>query len=522
MSTGSLHSSEEKDKAQIAQSEYLADDQQSSDVVSPEEEKRIVRKIDYKLVPFLSLLYLLSFLDRVNIGQAKLDNLEKDLKLTGQQYNIALVLFFVGYVVTEAPSNVLLKRLRPSIYIPSLMVAWGIVMTLMGIVHNFEGLAAARFFLGLAESGLFPGLTLYLSMWYKRDEINVRIAIFFSSATLSGAFGGLLAYGLSQMHGIGGRPGWAWIFIIEGLLTFVVALVAPFMMDDFPDQAKFLTPPEKTFVIARLKKDQGAAGEAAFSWGHLAAACKDWRVWCYMFIYIGVAEPLYSLALFVPTIISGLGKFTRAESQLLSTPPYFLAFFITLASAYYSDRKKMRGLFNVFWMSLVVIGYAILLAVNPLQKPGVAYFALFLCVGGVAPSIACTISWLMVNVGPSYKRALASGMMFTLGNSGGIVSSLVYRAVEKPRYHTGHGVGLGFAAMAVILSLFLHLDYRRENARRNRVYGTPESYSDGGEIDVMTRSQTDPVLQKKLGLDGMTEKEIEALGDRHPLFRYFT
>ncbi|GAA5847715.1 hypothetical protein JCM3766R1_000741 [Sporobolomyces carnicolor] len=516
----SLHSSEEKEKHQISQSEYAADphDIQS---VTPEEEKRIVRKIDFKLVPFMSLLYLLSFLDRVNIGQAKLDNLERDLGLKGQQYNIALVLFFVGYVITETPSNVLIKRLRPSIYIPSLMVAWSICMTLMGLVHNFAGLAAARFFLGLAESGLFPGLCLVFSFWWKRDETNLRIAIFFSAATLSGAFGGLLAYGLSKMDGVGGKPGWAWIFIIEGLMTFVVACAAPFLMTDFPEQATFLTVREKAFVIARLKKDQGGAGEAGFSWSHITDACRDYRVWAYCLIYMGVAEPLYSLALFVPTIISSLGKFTRAESQLLSTPPYFLAFGITIASAFYSDRKKQRGLFNVFWMTVTVIGYAILLGINPREKPGVAYFALFLCVGGVSPSIPCTIAWLGVNVGPGFKRAMGSGMMFTCGNSMGIVSSLVYFAVDKPLYRRGHATGLGFAVMAVIVSLLLHLDYKRDNARRDRLFGRPEDYEDGSDIDATTRSQTDPVLQKKLGLEGMTASEIERLGDRHPLFRYF-
>ncbi|GAA6062195.1 hypothetical protein JCM10212_006476 [Sporobolomyces blumeae] len=520
MSTPSIHSNE-KEKAFVSQEEY-AGQQDIVPRLTPEQEKRLVRKIDWKLVPFLSLLYLLSFLDRVNIGQARLDHLEQDLGLKGNQYNVCLILFFVGYVVTETPSNVLIKRVRPSIYIPCLMVAWGIVMTLMGIVKGFTGLAVARFFLGLAESGLFPGICLYLTLWYKRSETNLRIALFFSSATLSGAFGGLLAYGISKMAGVGGKPGWAWIFIIEGLLTFVVACAAPFLMYDWPENAKFLTPAERVHVVRRLKADQGAAGEAGFSWSHITSATKDYRVWIYCLIYIGVAEPLYSLALFVPTIIASLGKFTRAESQLLSTPPYFLAFFVTLASAFYSDRKQQRGLFNVFWMSWVVIGYAIILGNDPIAKPGVSYFALFLTVGGVAPSIACTISWLGCNVGPSYKRAMASGMMFTIGNSGGIISSIVYYAVDKPRYFRGHGTGLAFAAMATILSLFLHFDLKRDNARKDRMYGRPEDYEvEGSDVDVMTRSQTDPDLQRRLGLEGMSAKEIEALGDKHPLFRYY-
>ncbi|ORY88082.1 major facilitator superfamily domain-containing protein [Leucosporidium creatinivorum] len=478
-------------------------------------EKHLLRKIDFKLVPFLSLLYLLSFLDRVNIGQAKLDGLEDDLNLVGNQYNIALVVFFVGYVITEVPSNILLKKLRPTRFIPMIMVSWGIVMTLMGIVHNFAGLTAARFVLGLTESGLFPGICFYLTMWYRRREANLRISIFFSSATLAGAFGGLLAYGISQMDGLGGRAGWAWIFIIEGLLTLVVGLAAPFLMADFPEESKFLTPDEKAAVIARLKEDQGAAGEAKFSKVHFFNAVKDWRVYCYMLIYIGVAEPLYSLALFVPTIIANLGTFTRPQAMLLSTPPYFLAFFVTLASALYSDRIGHRGYFNVFWMSVAALGYIILLAVDPRKHPAPAYFAVFLAVTGVAPCISGTITWCGNNIGPTLKRATGMGMMFTLGNSGGIVSSLVYFKQDSPRFQRGHAVGLGFACMAILLSLFLTFNLKRENARRDALYGTATL----GQDDIVSGKMTQEQLQR-WGLEGMSEDEITALGDRHPAFRY--
>ncbi|KAM0752161.1 putative MFS nicotinic acid transporter Tna1 [Meredithblackwellia eburnea MCA 4105] len=487
-------------------------------------EKRLLRKIDFRLIPFLSLLYLCSFLDRVNIGQARLDNLEKDLHLKGNQYNIALVVFFVGYVITEVPSNIALKWLKPSRWIPLIMLFWGITMTLMGVVHNFGGLVAARFCLGLAESGLFPGICFYLTMWYKRDEANFRVSLFFSAATLSGAFGGLLAYGISRMAGVGGKDGWSWIFIIEGILTFVIALAAPFMIDDFPEESRFLTAEEKDHCVRRLRADQGAAGEAPFAWSHLWAAVKDWNfstsafeyVAVYALIYIGVAEPLYSLALFTPTIIAELGHWTRPQAQLLSTPPYFLAFFITLASALYSDRLKKRGYFNIFWMTVVCIGYAIQLGVNPAKHPGAAYFGVFLCVGGVAPCISNTITWCGNNIGPVYKRATGMGILFTVGNSGGIVSSLVYITHDSPRYFRGHGCGLGFAFMAVALSTLMTITNSRENARRDALYGTTPSNA----LDSM--SEADKGAQLKIwGLDGMTEEEITALGDRHPGFRYY-
>lgn len=136
----------------------------------------------------------------------------------------------------------------------------------------------------------------------------------------------------------------------------------------------------------RLEADQGSSGEAPFDWLHIRNAILDWKTWVYALIYIGVAEPLYSLSLFTPTIISELGRFSRAQSQLLSTPPYALATIVTLLSALYSDRIKSRGVFVTFWMTVTCIGYAILIGNNPTHKPGVSYFAIFLCVSGVAVS----------------------------------------------------------------------------------------------------------------------------------------
>ena len=135
---------------------------------------------------------------------------------------VALAVFFPWYVAAEVPSNMMMKRTRPSLWLTVIMTAWGLVMTLMGLVHSYPGLLVARMALGLAEGGLFPGVTFYITMWYRRHECGYRMALFFSAATLAGAFGGLLARGISEMHGIGGKPGWAWIFILEGLATLFV------------------------------------------------------------------------------------------------------------------------------------------------------------------------------------------------------------------------------------------------------------------------------------------------------------
>jgi MFS family permease len=176
----------------------------------------------------------LCYLDRTNVGNARLVNLEKDLKMKGLDYNISLAIFFPFYVAAEIPSNMMLKRTRPSIWFTLIMVCWGLIMLCMGFVQNFSGLLACRAFLGIAEGGLFPGVSYFITMWYRRTECGLRMALFFSAATLAGAFGGLLARAISQMSGIGGRAGWSWIFILEGLMTLFIGSFSYWLINDYP------------------------------------------------------------------------------------------------------------------------------------------------------------------------------------------------------------------------------------------------------------------------------------------------
>lgn len=163
---------------------------------------------DLRLVPWLALLYLLSFLDRSNIGNANLFGLSKHLKLNDSQYSICLAIFFVFYVLFEVPSNMVMKAWRPAMWLPIIMLAWGVVMVGMGFVQNFTGLFVARLFLGMTEAGLFPGVSFYLTQWYTKYEISWRISLFFSAATAAGAFGGLLARLINLMDGAAGYEGW--------------------------------------------------------------------------------------------------------------------------------------------------------------------------------------------------------------------------------------------------------------------------------------------------------------------------
>lgn len=381
----------------------------------------------------------------------------------------------------------------------------------MGLVHNKQGLYTTRWFLGMFEAGLFPGINYLLTTWYTRKEQNVRIAIFFAGATLAGAFGGILAFGIRHMAGVGGRGGWAWIFILEGLATLVVALPAYWLVPDFPHESKILTTEERAKWLHRLTKSQGVTNAPLpFTMRQFWKGLLDWKTWAYAVLYISLAEPFYALALFTPSIIAALG-FTNAAANLLSAAPYALGFITTLLTGYLSDKAGVRGPFIIGWMTITVIGYAIVLT-N--VHAAVKYFAIFLCVMGISPCVATAITWVGNNTGPMYTRATAMGIFFSVGNSAGIVSSWTYPTKQGPRFIEGHSVALSFAVLAVLMASFLSFYNNRENKRRDRLYGVPE------ENDCHPTRAGDPELLKRWGLEGMSRLEVIELGDKHPAFRY--
>ncbi|KAI4834406.1 MFS general substrate transporter [Aureobasidium sp. EXF-8845] len=467
---------------------------------------KILRKVDMRLVPMLTILYLLSFLDRGNIGNAKIEGLAEDLKLTGAEYNWCLTAFFFTYCAFEVPSNMLLKKLRPSIWLPSIMVAWGIVMTLMGLVKDFKGLLVARIFLGVTEAGLFPG---------------VVFSYFFSAASVAGAFSGLLAYGISYMEGIydfvlssriadrstdtlsvgvGGLAGWRWIFILEGLLTFLVAIVAFFVLVDYPETASFLTVEERAFITYRLKYD-GQDTSAAHGYRvaqtdrsdkkFLFAAFKDWQIWVNVVVYWGYVCPLYGISLFLPTIIKELG-YKTTTAQLLTVPIYVVASAITIAVAYAADRKRLRSPWILVGLCFQAVGFIMCIATS---HPGVTYAGIFIAACALYQCQPSNITWLSNNLSGSYKRAVGMGIQISVGNLAGAMASNFYRSADAPRYKLGHGLEIGFICMGAIALLIQVFGYRRINKQREISLAEGEA-------------------------EKLTVEELGDLGDKAVTFRY--
>lgn len=245
--------------------------------LDPVQERKLWRKIDLHLLPIITLMYLFSFMDRENIGNAKLEGLMTQLQLTGSRYNVALSVFFISYGLFEFPANIAMQFFRPSRWLSGIMFTWGILMLSMGFAKSFAQLVAIRFLLGVAEAGFFPGVVFLLTMWYPRYKLMYRIALFTGAAGAAGAFSGLFAYGISFIN-TGHLEGWSWIFIIEGLVTITISLIGVFVLVDYPDTAKFLSAEEIQFVEKQRSLDTGDDEEGTVS-QRVLSAFLDWQIW---------------------------------------------------------------------------------------------------------------------------------------------------------------------------------------------------------------------------------------------------
>ncbi|KAL6243873.1 hypothetical protein RBB50_009307 [Rhinocladiella similis] len=353
------------------------------------------------------------------------------------------------------------------------MVAWSICNTLMGVVHNFGGLITARIFLGLTEGGLFPGVAFYITMWYKRHECGYRISLVYSAATVAGAFGGLLARGIMEMRGVAGKPGWSWIFILEGSATFLVAIAAYLLMTDYPSEAKFLTPAERVEVARRLAEDRSVLAEE-FDIKYFYHAIQDWKIWLHVLITICTFTPVYSIALFLPTIVSTLG-YANETAQLMSVPPYVVACFFCISTGVLADKLRTRGVFMLGASALGIWGMIMTVASTNYH---VKYAGCVLAAAGCYSTVPQGVAWNSGNVGGAVKRSVAIALHVGCGNIGGVISAFIFLPKDSPRFVPGFCILISLLSVAFLGSLVMTVYLRQENARRDRDYKAPDDYTE--------------------------------------------
>ncbi|KAI6114034.1 major facilitator superfamily domain-containing protein [Pisolithus sp. B1] len=484
----------------------------SLDNDSGPEDRRITRKVDLRLLPILTLLYLLSFLDRSNIGNAKLLTFGQDLGISAPAYNTALAIYFVGYVIFEVPSNVgisishmhlihhlspsrltsvlRLKRFDPQFWLPSLILTWGIVSIFQGLVKNQAGLFGIRFLLGATEAGLFPGVVYVFSVYYQRRQRSWRVAIFLGGAALAGAFGGIFAYAIGLMNGVGGRKGCQWIFILEGILTVIVSLIAYFLVPTWSHKAKFVRlHKNRVHLLKWLRVDSDAGTNQTFQWSSVGQAFGDHLVWAYPFLFHGFSFVLYSLSLFLSTIIADLASTTVHPIRMM-VPPNALASFSIRGTVWLSSRWNFRAPFIIVAARVAIIGYIILLTCT---TPGLQYFGIHLVTAGVYTGNSLLLrfvrcrhdllsiitsnlggwnSWPGENVSGKTKRAVAVALQITVGDIAAIAGCLLHRpSLSAHLYRKPNLIAIGYLLFAILATCYLWIMMAWENRKTDAIGG---------------------------------------------------
>ncbi|KAJ3874257.1 MFS transporter [Lentinula edodes] len=437
-------------------------------VVDPAAEERLVRRLDRRVVPLAMLIYLLCSLDRSNIGNAKVLNdttgndLLQSISLSTQDYTTALMVFLVAYFIFETPSNYMLKAFRPSRWIALLMFSWGAMTMCLGAATNFGSLTAVRFLLGMFEAGLFPGLVYFLTFWYKPNERAIRVALILACATLAGAFGGAIAYGVGKMNGTGGLEGWRWLFILEGIPSCLLSLLVLALFPDYPETVRWLNAEERELATKRL---QGLAsvGHSKISWEEAKKTLKEWRLYVHYIIYICISVPFSSISLFTPTIVSGLG-YTGLDAQLFTVPPYAVAFVVTVTISWLSDKYEKRSIATSVCLFIAGIAFIVEGVLAPTAFKA-RYGVLCVAVSFAFASIPPLLSWLTANLQTTGAATLGVPMNVSMGAIGQIIGVYIYKASEAPGYPTGHFTNAAFALLGSFLALVLRTVYVRWNRK---------------------------------------------------------
>ncbi|EZF31572.1 transporter [Trichophyton mentagrophytes] len=427
-------------------------------------EKKLRRKIDSLIMPLVILVYLLNYIDRNNYAAARLQGLEADLGLEGSQYQTGLSVLFVAYILMQVPSNLLLNYMgRPSLYLGGFTVAWGAVSALTSLVHTYQQIVVCRFLLGLVEAPFFAGVLFYLSKWYTKRELSLRMSIFYSGSLISGAFGSLIAAGiLNGLAGARGLSAWRWLYIIEGVITIAVGLVIVVVLPDFPDTWKLLPADlkhvaNKRLAIEAAEADVDVPGGMSQLRG-LKLAMTDVKTYAIAIAYMSITAAS-GFQNFFPTLTQTLG-YSKIISLLLVAPPYLFMVVYSLAHSWYSDRCNNRFWFFMYPIPITLVGFIIFMTTDGF---GPRYFSFFLMIFVFALN-GTLYGWIASAIPrPPAKRAAAYAFINSLGNSASIWTPFTYRDGDQPHYRLALGVAVACQLLAAACVVFLRWHLQRQN-----------------------------------------------------------
>ncbi|KAI1371676.1 MFS transporter [Hypoxylon crocopeplum] len=446
-----------------------------ADIVEFDEnyKRRLTRKIDMRLVPLCAFIYLVNYLDRSNIGNGKILNQEtgdsflQKTDMTSTDYSIVLTVFGIAYTLFDVPANWIMKRyIRPSHWLSLLMFLWGALTIGFAWVQNFPTVVVLRFLIGVFEAGFFPGIVYLITFWYTQEQRSLRIAFVLASATLAGAFGGCIGYGVGFLNGEGGLEGFRWLFVIEGLMTIVCLPLVILFLPNWPTVAKWLDDDEKRCLISRLDAESGGFTRERASRREVLETCFQPRMIAHYLAYLSNTVVLNSLAYFTPTIVARLG-YTSITAQLMTVPPWVVGYAVSLGLAYSADRFNSRGWHVAVATFLSGVGF-LACTLLPADAYAQRYGCLYLIACGAFPSASPMVGWVTCNVPSARTMGLAAAINNGTVGIASIISVWIWPESEAATgFRTGNIVCsvASFLTTAIVVGLRLHYGKMNKNGK---------------------------------------------------------
>jgi ACS family tartrate transporter-like MFS transporter len=393
-----------------------------------------------RLIPFLFVLYLVAYLDRINVGFASLQ-MNRELGLTESVFGLGAGLFFLGYSLFEVPSNLILERVGARLWIARIIISWGVVAMVMITVRGAASFLALRFVLGLAEAGFFPGVILYLTFWFPKREQARAVALFMTATALAGVIAGPVSGALLELHGVAGVSGWQWLFILEGLPAVILGVMVLFYLPDGPNDAAWLEDDERAALLAKLESERGRGTQQRSR--SFVEAIGNSTVWLLSLVYFAIVFGLYGVTFWLPQIIQSFGSRSDFEVGMLSAIPFFGAAIAMVYVGRASDLSGERRWHLAFCAGVGAIGLMLAaITHSPILSLGALSIAAAGIWGTFGPFWAMAPEFLS---GTAAAGAIA--LINSIGNLGGFAGPYVVGIVKQ----TTHSFAGGMMVMAVSL-----------------------------------------------------------------------
>jgi len=387
-------------------------------VLTPEESKILYSKITWRLIPMLFICYIIAYIDRINIGFTKLqlqEVLGVDARVFGSVYGIGAGLFFIGYFLFEVPSNLIMQRVGARIWIARIMIIWGIVSMGMMFIHSTATFYSARFLLGVAEAGFYPGVILYLTYWFPDKERAHTVALFATGTVIAGIIGSPLSGAILGLHNKGGLEGWQWLFLLEGIPAILMGIIIFFVLPNRPQNVKWLSPAEKVWIQSRL--DEESLQSKGKAHARLSEVFKSGRIWLLCFIYFLLTVGIYGYEMWLPSIIKEFSGLSYSLVGLINAVPYVIAMVFMVWIGYHSDRTGERRWHVAIAAFSAALGFGLSAWLNnPFLSLAALMMALIGLKSAMAPFWALSTTFLS-------GTAAAGGIALinSVGNLGGFV-----------------------------------------------------------------------------------------------------